>query len=74
MIGRTQPIFTGHFHFQDNVEIPAHVWILVCWHALVAEDDCHSRGNDLAFGARYSHPSTVKVVDQYTIKAQKRLG
>lgn len=73
MINRVHPIFTGHFDVQNNVKIPARVRVFVCWHALVAQNDHHPGGGDLAFWTRYPHPSAVEVVDQYTVKAQKGL-
>lgn len=50
------------------------VRILVGGHPLIAQDDCHARCQDFAFGACHSYPSAVKVVDQYAVKTQKRLG
>src|SRR6266851_3784782 len=72
LINRSYPVFSGHVHLQNNVEIPACVRVLVCWHTLVTQNDRGPRGNNLAFGTRYSHTSAIEVIDHYAIKAQKR--
>jgi hypothetical protein len=74
LVNRAYPIFIGHFHFQNDVEVAAHVRVFIRRHALVSQNDRHPRVNDLALGARYSHSSAVEVIDQYAVKAEKSLG